>query len=89
MNVQVNNLNYNVNIQNGTIESARVDLYGRDETSGDYVNAQIKVEQSDLAEGAKFLTANPADIVAIAKKKLAADTAVQESNAPQSAAPQS
>lgn len=83
MNVQVNNLNYNVNIQNGTIESARVDLYGRDETSGDYVNAQIKVEQSDLAEGAKFLTANPADIVTIAKKKLAADTAVKESTTPQ------
>lgn len=83
MNVQVNNLNYNVNIQNGTIESARVDLYGRDEKSGDYFNAQIKVEQSDLAEGAKFLTANPADIVAIAKKKLAADTAVKESTTTQ------
>lgn len=83
MNVQVNNLNYNVNIQNGTIDSARVDLYGRDETSGDYFNAQIKVEQSDLAEGAKFLTANPADIVAIAKKKLAADTAVKESTTTQ------
>ena len=78
MDIQVNNLNYNVNIQDGTIDSARVDLYGRDETSGDYVNAQIKVEQSDLAEGAKFLTANPADVVAIAKKKLAADTAVKE-----------
>lgn len=83
MNVQVNSLNYNVNIQDGTIDSAKVGLYGRDETSGDYVNAQIKVEQSDLAEGAKFLTANPADIVAIAKKKLAADTAVKESTTTQ------
>lgn len=78
MNVQVNSLNYNVNIQDGTIDSAKVGLYGRDETSGDYVNAQIKVEQSDLAEGAKFLTANPADIAAIAKKKLAADTALKD-----------
>ena len=78
MDIQVNNLNYNVNIQDGTIDSARVDLYGRDETSGDYVNAQIKVEQSDLAEGAKFLTVNPADVVAIAKKKLAADTVVKD-----------
>ena len=69
MNVQVNSFTYNVNIQDGTIDSAKVGLYGHDETSGDYVNAQIKVEQSDLAEGAKFLTANPADIVAIAKKK--------------------
>lgn len=78
MNVKVNSLNYNVNIQDGTIDSAKVGLYGNDETSGDYFNAQIKVEQSDLAEGAKFLTANPADIVAIAKKKLAAYTAVKD-----------
>ncbi|AMS08434.1 hypothetical protein AYI71_06375 [Limosilactobacillus oris] len=78
MNVQVNSLNYNVNLQDGTIDSAKVGLYGRDETSGDYVNAQIKVEQSDLAEGATFLTANPADIVTIAKKKLAADTAIKD-----------
>lgn len=83
MDIQVNNLNYNVNIQDGTIDSARVDLYGRDETSGDYVNAQIKVEQADLAEGAKFLTANPADVVAIAKKKLAVDTAVKDSTTTQ------
>lgn len=78
MNIQVNSFNYNVNLQDGTIGSAQVGLYGRDETSGDYVNAQIKVQQSDLAEGAKFLTANPADIVAIAKKKLAADTVVKD-----------
>ena len=83
MDIQVNNLNYNVNIQDGTIDSARVDLYGRDETSGDYINAQVKIEQSDLAEGAKFLTANPADVVAIAKKKLAADTALKDSTTTQ------
>ena len=83
MNVQVNGLNYNVNLQDGTIDSAQVGLYGRDETSGDYVNAQIKVQQSDLAEGAKFLTANPADIVAIAKKKLAADTALKDATTTQ------
>ena len=83
MNVQVNSFTYNVNIQDGTIDSAQVGLYGRDETSGDYVNAQIKVQQSDLAEGAKFLTANPADIVAIAKKKLAADTALKDATTTQ------
>lgn len=83
MDIQVNSLNYHVNLQNGTIDSAQVGLYGRDETSGDNVNAQIKVEQSDLAEGAKFLTANPADIVAIAKKKLAADTVVKDTTTPQ------
>ncbi|WP_432226944.1 hypothetical protein [Limosilactobacillus fermentum] len=83
MNVQVNSLNYNVNLQDGTIDSAKVGLYGRDETSGDYVNAQVKVEQSDLAAGATFLTANPADIVTIAKKKLAAETAVKDSTTTQ------
>ncbi|MEF2721392.1 MAG: hypothetical protein U0N35_02215 [Limosilactobacillus fermentum] len=77
MDIQVNSINYNVNLQDGTIDSAKVGLYARDDTSGDYVNAQIKVEQADLAAGATFLTANPADIVTIAKKKLAADTAVK------------
>lgn len=78
MNLQVNNFNYNVNIQDGTINGAQIELYGRDATSGDYINAQIKVQQSDLAEGATFLTAKPADIVTIAKKKLAADTAIKD-----------
>lgn len=79
MDIQVNSFTYNVNLQDGTIDSAKVGLYGRDETSGDYVNAQIKVEQSDLAEGATFLKVNPDDIVTIAKKKLAADTAIKDS----------
>lgn len=78
MDIQVNSFTYNVNLQDGTIDSAKVGLYGRDETSGDYVNAQIKVEQSDLAEGATFLKVNPDDIVTIAKKKLAADAALKE-----------
>ncbi|MGJ3709025.1 hypothetical protein ACLOA0_07885 [Limosilactobacillus fermentum] len=76
MDIQVNSLNYN--FTNGSIDSAQVGLFGRDATSNDYVNAQIKVNQSDLAEGATFLTASMADIVAIAKKKLAADTAVKD-----------
>lgn len=76
MDIQVNSLNYN--FTNGSIDSAQVGLFGRDATSNDYVNAQIKVNQSDLAEGTTFLTANMADIVMIAKKKLAADTAVKD-----------
>lgn len=78
MDIQVNSFNYNVNLQDGTIDSAKVGLYARDDTSGDYVNAQIKVEQADLAAGATFLTANPADIVTIAKKKLTADTELKD-----------
>lgn len=83
MDIQVNSLNYNVNLQDGTIDSAKVGLYGRDETSGDYVNAQIKVEQSDLAEGATFLKVNPDDIVTIAKKKLASNAAVKDTTTTQ------
>lgn len=83
MDIQVNSFTYNVNLQDGTIDSAKVGLYGRDETSGDYVNAQIKVEQSDLAEGATFLKVNPDDIVTIAKKKLAADAAVKDTTTTQ------
>ena len=76
MDIQVNSLSYN--FTNDSIDSAQVGLYGRDATSNDYINAQIKVQKSDLAEGATFLTASMADIVTIAKKKLAADTAVKD-----------
>lgn len=76
MDIQLNSLNYN--FTNGTIDNVQVGLFGRDATTGDYVNAQIKVKQSDLAEGATFLTTSMADIVAIAKKKLAKDTAVKD-----------
>lgn len=82
MNIQVNSLNYNF-ANDDSIDSAQVGLYGRDATSGNYINAQIKVEQADLAEGATFLTASMADIVAIAKKKLAADTVVKDTTTPQ------
>ena len=75
MDIQVNSLNYN--FTNGSIDSAQAGLYGRDATSNDYINAQIKVQQSELAEGTTFLTANMADIVTIAKKKLAAEAAVK------------
>lgn len=77
MNIQVNSLNYNF-ATDGSIDSAQVGLYGRDTTSGDYINSQIKVKQSDLAEGATFLTASMADLVTIAKKKLAEDAAVKD-----------
>lgn len=80
MNIQANSLNYNFT-SDGSIDSAQIGLYGRDATSGDYINAQIKVQQSDLAEGATFLTASMADIVTIAKKKLAEDAAVKTTQA--------
>ena len=74
MNVQVNSFTYN--FTDGQINSAQVGLYGNNASTGEYVNASVRINQSDLAEGATFLTVAMNDIITIAKKKLAADTAV-------------
>ena len=58
-------------------------LYGNNPSTGEYVNASVRINQSDLNEGATFLTANMTDIIAIAKKKLAADTAVKDATTAQ------
>lgn len=77
MNVQVNSFTYN--FTDGQINSAQVGLYGNNQSTGEYVNASIRVAKSDLAENTTFLTVAMSDIIAIAKKKLAADTAIKDS----------
>ena len=81
MNVQVTNSTYM--FTDGKINSANVELSGNNPSTGEYVNASVRVNPSDLSEGATFLTVNMTDIIAIAKKKLAADTAVKESTTTQ------
>lgn len=81
MNVQVNSFTYN--FTDGQINSAQVGLYGNNQSTGEYVNASVRINQSDLNEGATFLTVNMTDIITIAKKKLAADTAVKEATTTQ------
>ncbi|MEK1388898.1 hypothetical protein HCZ95_09280 [Limosilactobacillus fermentum] len=76
MNVQVNSFTYN--FTDGQINSAQVGLYGNNASTGEYVNASVRINQSDLSEGATFLTVNMTDIITIAKKKLAADTALKD-----------
>lgn len=76
MNVQVNSFTYN--FADGQINSAQVGLYGSNPATGEYVNASVRINQSDLSEGATFLTVNMTDIIAIAKKKLAAETALKD-----------
>lgn len=76
MNVQVNSFTYN--FTDGQINSAQVGLYGNNQSTGEYVNASVRINQSDLSEGATFLTVNMTDIITIAKKKLAADTALKD-----------
>ena len=52
-------------------------LYGNNPSTSEYVNASVRINQSDLAEGATFMTTNMTDLITIAEKKLAADTAVK------------
>ena len=76
MNLQVNSFTYN--FTDSQISSAQVGLYGSNPSTGEYVNASVRINQSDLSEGATFLTVNMNDIITIAKKKLAADTALKD-----------
>lgn len=81
MNVQVNSFTYN--FTDGQINSAQVGLYGNNQSTGEYVNASVRINQSDLSEGATFMTVAMNDIITIAKKKLAADTAIKDATTTQ------
>lgn len=81
MNVQVNSFTYN--FTDGQINSAQVGLYGNNQSTGEYVNASVRINQSDLSEGATFLTVAMNDIITIAKNKLAADTAIKDATTTQ------
>lgn len=76
MNLQVNSFTYN--FADGQINSAQVGLYGNNQSTGEYINASVRINQSDLGEGATFLTVAMNDIITIAKKKLADETALKD-----------
>ena len=73
-NLQVNQFSYN--FDNGTVTSAQVGLYGSNTTDGEYINSSIRVNKADLPEGKSFMEVAMADMVEIARQKLAKDTAV-------------
>lgn len=73
--LQVNQFSYN--FDNGAVTSAQVGLYGSNTPDGEYINASIRIKQADLPEGKPFMEVAMADMVTIAKKKLAEDTAVK------------
>lgn len=75
-NLEVNQFSYN--FDNGTIASAQVGLYGNNSADGEYINASIRVKQSDLPDGKTFMQVAMGDMVTIARQKLAADTAIKE-----------
>lgn len=74
-NLQVNQFSYN--FDNGTVTSAQVGLYGSNTPDGEYINASIQVKQADLPEGKSFVEIAMADMVEIARQKLAKDTAIK------------
>lgn len=74
-NLQVNQFSYN--FDNGAVTSAQVGLYGSNTPDGEYINASIRVKQSDLPAGKTFMQVAMADMVAIAREKLSKDTAIK------------
>ena len=78
-NLQVNQFSYN--FDNGTVSSAQVGLYWSNATDGEYINASIRIKQDDLPDGKSFMQVAMADMVAIAKQKLAKDTAIKQAQA--------
>lgn len=81
MDIQVTSFTYN--FTDGQIDSAQVGLYAQAASTGEYINASIRVAKADLAENSSFLTVAMSDIITIAKKKLAADTAFKDATATQ------
>lgn len=81
MNIQVTSFTYN--FTDGQIDSAQVGLYAQAASTGEYVNASIRVAKSDLAENTSFLNVAMSDIIAIAKKKLATETVVKDATTAQ------
>ncbi|MEK1301715.1 hypothetical protein HCZ19_00940 [Limosilactobacillus fermentum] len=81
MNIQVTSFTYN--FTDGQIDSAQVGLYAQAASTGEYVNASIRVAKSDLAENTSFLNVAMSDIIAIAKKKLATETMVKDATTAQ------
>lgn len=74
-NLQVNQFSYN--FDNGAVTSAQVGLYGSNTPDGEYINASIRVKQSDLPTGKTFMQVAMADMVAIAREKLSKDTVIK------------
>lgn len=71
-NLQVNSFTYN--FDDGKITSAQIGLYGNESASGEYINASIRVNQTDLPADKNFMQVAMGDMVTIARQKLAKDT---------------
>lgn len=77
--LQLNNFTYNFN--DGQVTSAQIGLYSNEAATGEYINASIRVNKDDLPTGKTFMQVAMADMVTIARQKLAKDTAIKQAQA--------
>lgn len=76
MDLEINQFTYN--FEDGKITSAQIGLYGTNNPDAEYVNASIRIKPEDLPEGKSFMAMGMPDMIAIARKKLMADTKAEE-----------
>ena len=77
--LQLNNFTYNFN--DGQVTSAQIGLYGNEAATGTSIKASIRVTKDDLPADKTFMQVDMADMVTIARQKLAKDTAIKEAAA--------
>ncbi len=75
---QLSSFNYQFDTNTGKCLYAQVGLHNESADSTEFVNASIRVKPDDLPEGKDFMQLAMSDLITIAKKKLASDTAIKE-----------
>ena len=78
--VQLSSFNYRFDTNTGKCLNAQVGLHGQNTDSTEFVDASIRINPEDLPEGSSFMQMTMDNIVVLAKKKLASDTAIKEQN---------
>lgn len=74
---QLSSFNYQFDTNTGKCLYAQVGLHNESADSTEFINASIRVKPDDLPEGKDFMQLAMSDLITIAKKKLAADTAIK------------
>lgn len=75
---QLSSFNYQFDTNTGKCLYAQVGLHNESADSTEFINASIRVKPDDLPEGKDFMQLAMSDLITIAEKKLAADTAIKE-----------
>lgn len=80
--ISLSSFNYRFDTTTGKCLYAQVGLHGQNTDSTEFVDASIRINPEDLPEGSSFMQMTMDNIVVLAKKKLASDTAVKEQTTP-------